>query len=387
MTLRDKVVRLLADNPQAFQTPSYVYDVDTALRNYRELKAALGTRLVVSLKANPCPELWNRCLHEFTDGIEVASLAELNLVVSGGGRRFVNSPAADQRFLRGAVAAGALPIVDNLAQLELLATLVRGPAAPPLLLRLNVAAVVFGSEQRATLDGDHFGMDFPTALEAIARAHRQGLSIQGVHLFGGSWSFTKKAHAILDAAKSWLLPRLAEALHGPVRFLNLGGGFSESWRASDFDFAAYREALATLPAGIDVAHESGRGIFASAGAFLTKVTYLKELSGRSYCICDGGIAQNFLLAQTERAIRHLKIPRVLPAATRAPLAVETLAVGSSCSKDDLIGRLPVGTPAAKPGDLLIFDDCGAYNSTYTAARFLSLPEAKEYILVKEAVTP
>ena len=35
------------------RTPCYVYEPEVAIARYRSLKARLGTRLIVSLKANP----------------------------------------------------------------------------------------------------------------------------------------------------------------------------------------------------------------------------------------------------------------------------------------------------------------------------------------------
>ena len=122
-------------------TPSYLFRPDKVLESHARLKAALGTGLVVSLKANPNLDLFIRTGHAFADGVEVASIKELDVVVGRlKGPKFVNNPSLDAEFIRAAKAAKATFIVDNPAQWDLLDAHGALEREPQLLLRLNAAA-------------------------------------------------------------------------------------------------------------------------------------------------------------------------------------------------------------------------------------------------------
>lgn len=364
------------------ETPCYLYSIGQVVANHADLRAALGTKLVVSLKANSNADVINRCHPAFTDGVEVASIAELNRVVGGaGGERFVNNPSYDKDLIRAALAVKATLLVDHPAHVDAIAACAAGRVpVQPLILRLNGSALAAAVPGFPLVRKDHFGMDFAGVAAAIERARAHGLQIRGLHLFNGSFTFAKTAFAAVGAFKI-IVARVEEMLGAPLSYLNVGGGFNDHWRQEGFDFAGYRAALATLPAHLTLAHESGRGVFASAGKFMTRVIYAKDLNGQRYYVCDGGLAHSFLLAGTEGTFRRYKTPSLFMAeGPREALAADALLVGSSCSKDDVIGRLPAGSPSPVPGDVLAFDNCGAYNSSYTPVRFLSLPEAREYVV-------
>ena len=99
---------------------------------------------------------------------------------------------------------------------------------------------------------------------------------------------------------------MEERLGHPLRWVSLGGGLEELWVNKGHDFEGYRQELAQLPAHIEKVHEFGRAIFASAGVFVTKVIAAKSIEGQRYVICDGGMAQAFLLAQTENTFRKYR---------------------------------------------------------------------------------
>lgn len=166
-----------------------------------------------------------------------------------------------------------------------------------------------------------------------------------------------------------------------ITLVNLGGGFDLNWESVDFNFEQYRELLGEFPSHIKITHESGRAIVASAGYFVTQVRYVKSIEGQQYGICDGGMAQNFLLAKTESTFKRFSQPLILrEGKVLEPVsnAEGCLLVGTSCNKEDVIGE--VKGAAIQPGDLAIFSNCGAYNASYTVAPFLSLPSAKSYLM-------
>ena len=365
---------------QQFDTPCYVFDPETVGRNYRRLKDALGTRLIVSIKANPDLSLLVRCIHEFVDGIEFASVAELSL---GMGRttapKYANNPSMDSRFLRGAIAAKATIIVDGLDHAAQILAAKGGRRLEPLVLRLNSASLLRGCGERQR-HADHFGMDLQTAIDVGNMLVRADCQIAGVHVFAGSFSFGDKHLKLLEVLPE-ALKALQKGLNCPLSFVNLGGGFDADWESSGVDFEEYRRQVRAQLGDYVVAHESGRAIFKQAGWFITRVAAMKKIDGTSYAVCDGGMSQNFLLCQTERFAKKLQAPALLPKgeASRRQSEAPIFIVGSSCSSNDVIGALPAGAMTPQVGDLLCFDGCGAYNNTYTPARFLSADPARVFL--------
>lgn len=380
----EKLQKFLREDPQQFDTPCYVYNIGTAARNYLDLRKQLGTGLILSVKANPNMDVHIHLSHIATDGYELASLAELNgQPKTMGAPLFINNPSMDRNLIRAGLGAKAHFIIDSIDQIRAILPLAEHRPVMPLLLRLNASVLKKFKPDAVQLRSDHFGLDWESVCEAIALIRQSAgkLTLGGLHLFSGSHTFLRSAWDIAAAAPD--IVRQVEALYGaPLTYLNLGGGFAHDWREHAFDFAAYREKLAALPRHLKLFHESGRGVFASSGAFLTRVVSTKRIDGKHYAVCDGGINQNFLLCQTENQLRRLRAPllhrRQDPASDGVKVPVHF--VGSSCNRDDVIGISidPIVPP--QPGDICIFDQCGAYNATYTVSRFLGLKEAATYVI-------
>ena len=374
MTDLSTLEALLQQPGQNVSTPCYVYSVSSVIENYQRLKKALGTKLVFSFKANSNLDLVVRCGHIFEDGIEIASLGELNSLASGDAPRYINNPSADKNFIRAAIASKATLIIDNLDQLELISEFVDKRPIQPVVLRLN-HCVINEFSGKKNIRPNHFGMDWETASKAIERINSLQLELKGFHLFSGSYNFNRWALETAQAALQ-VTAKMEKVYGKPISYVNLGGGFDNQWRTQSFDFEQYRALLTEFPDHITLAHESGRGIVGSAGYFLTKVRYLKSIDGQKYAVCDGGMAQNFLLAQTERPLKKYQSPIVLNRQTQT-VDKSTLLVGTSCNKDDVIGRCDA---VLQVGDILAFDQCGAYNASYTVSPFLTLPSAKTYLM-------
>ena len=373
-----QIVQMLEQNPAEISTPCYFYSISKLKQNFEALKAALGTQVILSVKANSNTDLLVRCTNFINDGFEVASIRELQTIVGGDRIRYVNNPSADKKFLRAAVSGKARLIIDNIAQLKIVAELAEKRAPAGIILRLNPVVLKQFNDSHPKVRPDQFGMDWDSVCIAIDMCKAKNLPLMGFHLFKGSYSFERSAMATLDSVKV-IIAEMEKRYGQPLSFANLGGGFGERWQEAEFDYTAYREKLAELPQHITLAHESGRGLMASIGHFAVRVRYVKQIENEYYAICDGGIAQNFLLAQTENTLRKLRTPTLWqPQPSDKKAACKF--VGSSCSKDDVIGKQSEDHVLPQPGDICIFDFCGAYNASYTLAPFLQLPAATTYIV-------
>ena len=374
----EQITKLLNENHRQIETPCYFYSVSRVAKNYKQLKTALGTELIYSMKANNDVDLLMRCSHHLSGGIEIASIGELNLVAGGNSEKYINNPSTDKKFLRAAVASRSTIIIDNLVQLKTLIEFIGKRPLKPILLRLNSCVLKQFNPDLPKIRPDQFGMDWDTVCQALDICQQNQIPLGGIHLFNGSYNFTKVAFETAKAALD-IVNEIQRRYTSPLTFLNLGGGFSDNWQESDFDFAAYRHLLTQFPDNITIAHETGRGLMASAGFFATQIRYLKNIEQELIAVCDGGINQNFLLAQTENSFRKLKTPKLWSQSPHEATSACTY-VGSSCSKDDVIGKQNDNHILPQVGDISIYSNCGAYNASYTLTPFLKLPAAKTYII-------
>ena len=355
-------------------TPAYVFDPAIVVARHAALKNALGTGVVVSVKANPNIDMYVRSAQTFTDGVELASLGELNLVVGRAAvPRYVTSPALDRKFMAAAIASRATILLDDIHQVALAEAAVGTEKGPTRFgLRINAASLDKGTRV------DHFGMTPADALDAARRLVAVGSPPVGMHVHSGSHSFSEQSIALAQQAACYF-EELDRVSGGKLEFLNLGGGFSEDWIEDD-TFTAYVDSIRKLNGRTNLLHEAGRAIYADCGAFMVSVISIKTLNETAYVVCDGGIAHAFLLAQTERFVKKLAQPRLVrrSAAPAASGVRIVKLVGNSCNRADVIGTLPAEQLPA-PGDLLIFDRCGAYH-TYSPIGFLNLQQAGRFII-------
>lgn len=363
---------------EGVQTPAFVYCAAAAQRRIRLLKEALGTKVIISFKASNQQDILARLEPEYFDGIEVASRGELHMNAGLHSRHFyVNTPALTEQLVRATLGAKARIILDTPSHLEMIARLRGARTVEPITLRLSNKLVAHFSADTPRLRDDQFGMDMEQVRQAIARAAELGIAIEGLHLYAGPHTFGKAALHVAEAMTA-IVQQVEQWLGHPLAVLNLGGGLEENWTERGHDFAGYRAAIAPLVERYEVIHEFGRAIFSDCGVFVTRVLQSKSVCGQRYAVCDGGMAQAFLLAQTENMMRKHRAPRLYGRpAEPLPDAQTTIITGSTCSRDDVIGIAPF---AVEAGDLLVFDNCGAYTRTYSMNNFLQLGEASNYVL-------
>lgn len=113
--------------------------------------------------------------------------------------------------------------------------------------------------------------------------------------------------------------------------------------------------------------ELGRSIAASCGSYYTHVVDSKCSRGQRYLITDGGMHQLVYYGQ-HMAMRQ-PILSVVGKEGRAAEAVWNIC-GAICSMNDLLAK-QVPLPAVEIGDVLRFENAGAYCMTEGSALFLS----------------
>lgn len=375
-------------------TPFFAYDRALLSERVSAVRATLPDRVQLSyaVKANPMPAVLQH-MSGLVDGFDVASGGELREALN------TTTPAEHVSFagpgkttaeLGQAVAAGVTVELESENELARVRDVGgRLGLRPRVALRVNPDFAVRGSAMQLGGGPQQFGIDaerVPAVLAAVADAD---LDFQGFHVFAGSQNLV--AESICEAQRSTvdLIVKLAAAAPGPVRYLNLGGGFGIPYTARDqpLDLAPVGANLAELMDGpissqlpsARVVIELGRYLVGEAGVYLTRVVDRKESRGKTYLVVDGGLHHQ--LAASGNFGQKIRRNYPVELASRSDCAsAETVdVVGCLCTPLDLLGD-GVVLPRAAIGDLVAVFCAGAYGLTASPTAFLGHPAPAEVLV-------
>ena len=387
------------DLAATYGTPLYLLDEATlrgAMRAYQAAFAATGLRFRVHYAAKA---LLNRALAQIVAqeglGLDVVSGAELLVAQRAGlppAHIHLHGNAKSRSELERALDWGiGAVVVDNLDELDQLATLSLGRAQPQgILLRIapNIAAHTHAHIATGSADAK-FGLPLDALDQAARRAMAApGLRLLGLHAHIGSQLFDladlQATVDVLCASAARL--RDAHGLH--VEELSPGGGLGVPYTAEQPtpDLTAYATTLAAalrqgcatyrldpLPT---LTVEPGRSIVARAGVALYRVVARKWHSGTThYLHVDGGMADNIRPALYGARYTALLANRIAAAAA-TPVTI----AGRYCESGDLLIR-DLSLPPAQPGDLIAMAVAGAY--TLSMASTYNMTPRPALILVGE----
>jgi diaminopimelate decarboxylase len=381
-------------------TPFYVVSRELLAQRVAALRAALPAtvKLHYAMKANPMPALV-QTMAGLVDGIDVASAGELQVALDAGAPpaeiSFAGPGKRDAELLQ-AVAAGVLVNVESMRELPVLARAAQALGLPArVAVRVNPDFELKGSGMKMGGGPKQFGVDVevvPEMLAWIGRESASGLDFEGFHLFAGSQNL--RAESICDAQrKSYELAlRLAQSAPGPVRFLNLGGGFGIPYFPGEqpLDLApvganlqsiVQRAAVEMPQAGIVI--ELGRYLVGEAGLYVTRIVDRKISRGQVYLVTDGGLNHHLSASgnfgQVVRKNYPVTIVPGTPGAALATAREQASVVGPLCTPLDLLAdRMEL--PQAQIGDLAVVFQSGAYGASASPQSFLGHPHCREVLV-------
>ncbi|WP_410643391.1 pyridoxal-dependent decarboxylase, exosortase A system-associated [Amycolatopsis sp. lyj-346] len=374
-------------------TPFFAYDRSLVTARVERVRAALpgDVELSYAVKANPMPALLHH-LGGLVDGLDVASAGELRQALDTTvppERISFAGPGKTAAELARAVAAGVTVELESTTEL----TRVREAGdrlglTPRVALRVNPDFAVRGSGMRLGGGPQQFGIDAERVPAVLAEVGAAGLDFQGFHVFAGSQNLRAESLCEAQRATVDLVLQLAEAAPGPVRSVNLGGGFGIPYTARDtaLDLDEVGENLAKLldvslrPALPEarVVIELGRYLVGEAGVYLTRVVDRKVSRGTTFLVVDGGLHHQLAASGNfGQAIRR-NYPLALASAPGGPEETVTV-VGCLCTPLDLLGDR-VSLPGAAIGDLIAIFQAGAYGLTASPTAFLGHPAPPEVLV-------
>ena len=233
-----------------------------------------------------------------------------------------------------------------------------------------------------------FGIDAERVPEALAEIGRRGLAFEGFHIFSGSQNLRPEAICEAQNKTLALAERLAAHAPGPVKVLNLGGGFGIPYFKGDapLDLAPIGENLrrivdrakASLP-DAELVVELGRYLVGEAGLFVCRVLDRKESRGEVFLVTDGGLHHHLAASGNFGQVIRKNYPVVIGNhVSKAPREIASV-VGPLCTPLDLLAeRAELGQ--AREGDLVVVLQSGAYGFTASPHLFLGHPPPLEVLV-------
>lgn len=375
-------------------TPFFAYDRRLLTERIGELRSTLppGLDLSYAVKANPMPAVVQH-LSGLVDSFDVASALEMRTALdtpTPPERISFAGPGKTETELARAVAAGVTIELESATEAaRVIAIGDQTSVRPRVAIRVNPDFEVRGSGMRMGGGPQPFGVDSEKVPDLVADLESAGVEFLGFHVFAGSQNLSSEI--LVDAQRKTvdLLLGLADSVTGPVRYLNLGGGFGIPYfdRDTPLDLqpigANLSELMETsirprMPEA-RVVIELGRYIVGECGVYVTRVVDRKESRGKVYLVTDGGLHHQLAASGNFGQVIRRNYPIAVANRIDDSPGDSFSVVGCLCTPLDVLGD-QVELPDADIGDLIAVFQAGAYGLTASPTGFLSHPVPPEILV-------
>lgn len=364
---------MMFDNiPVNEKSAFYIFDTDTLIKRVEFLKKSLpdNVALCYAVKANPfiAGELADKA-----ERFEVCSSGECEIcdncgipfdktVISG----VYKTPSVMERLI--AETEGRIYTSESISQFKLFVGLSRKYNKKlKMLLRLT--------------NDSQFGMNAEEIEEIIKnRSDCENIDFIGIQFFSGTQKTSlKKLKRELEMLEGLLLT-LDEKYGYNAEELEYGAGFPVSYFADDeFDerefLKGFCEILNSTVSKRKIVIELGRSIAACCGKYYTHIVDIKSNKGQNYLITDGGM--NHIVYYGQHMAMRRPTVSVAGRENNDPVCRWNIC-GALCSMNDIIAK-QIPLPPVETGDILCFENAGAYCMTEGISLFLSREIPAVYI--------
>lgn len=346
---------------QSVGTPTYVYDANVTIEQYKKLHRAfnpLDVKLHYALKALNNVNIL-RLLKQEGAGLDAVSIEEIHLGLRAGfeASKIMYTPnCVSFSEIQEAVELGVYINLDNLSMLEKFGSTYG--SSVPICIRLNPHIMAGGN---ANISVGHIDSKFGISIHQLRHICRivehYNMSVIGLHMHTGSDIidpdvFIRGAELLYDAAE--LFPDL--------QFLDFGSGFKVSYKESDLVTEievigkriaeSFQEFCRKNNRDLELWFEPGKFIVSEAGKLLVTTNVVKQTTSTVFVGVNSG--QNHLLRPMFYNAHH-EIENISnPEGEKKLYSV----VGYICESDTLgHDRL---LNEVREGDLLTISNAGAY---------------------------
>jgi len=375
------------------RTPFYAYERRHISERIALLRAALpgALQLHYAMKANPMAALV-QMMAGLVDGIDVASGGELAaaLDTTMSPRRIsFAGPGKSQAELGCAVAAGVLINLESEAEMERVAIIGEQLGLTPrVAVRVNPDFELKYSGMKMGGGARQFGVDEQRVPAMLRRLGQLGLDFVGFHIFSGSQNLSADAISLAQAQSLQLALRLAGDAPGPLRLLNIGGGFGVPYFPGEraLDVAAIGDRLAGVlhelqraAPGAKLVLELGRYLVAEAGLYVCRIIERKVSRGQVFLIVDGGLHHHLAASGNFGQVIRKNYPVIIGNKVQGDAREKVSVVGPLCTPLDLLAD-QMDLAKADVGDLVVVLQSGAYGLTASPTAFLGHPAPLEVLV-------
>ena len=369
-------------------TPLWVYDAATVRERIAQLRPFDVIRY--AQKANSNLQLL-RLMRAEGVKVDAVSLGEIERALAAGyppADIVFTADLFDRATLERVV---ALRITVNTGSVDMLEQLGQRSPGHPVWLRIN-PGFGHGHSNKTNTGGEHskhgiWHADLPLALAAIAR---HGLQLVGLHMHIGSGVDYGHLKEVCSA-----MVDLAAQVPNRLQAVSAGGGLSIPYRAGEprIDTAHYfslwdaarRQIASARGHDVELEIEPGRFLVAEAGVLLAEVRAVKTMGRNRFVLVDAGF--NELMRPSMYGSHHGI--QVLPADGTPRSVKPTVVAGPLCESGDVFTQGEGGVvltrdlPEAQVGDLLVFEDAGAYGASMSS-NYNTRPLAAEVLVDGDA---
>ena len=375
------------------QTPFYAYDRRVLDERAAFLRRALPSAITLhyAVKANPMPAVVQH-MAGLVDGLDVASLGELKVALDAGmdpAKISFAGPGKRPAELAAALAASITINLESAGELETIARLGREQGRKPrVAVRVNPDFELKASGMKMGGGPKPFGVDAEQTPALLRRIGALGLDFQGFHIFTGSQNL--RAAALVEAHDRTfeLALRLRDDAPGPVRLLNIGGGFGIPYFPGDAPLdlqpiaANLERWLPMVKERLPEAHvvlELGRYLVGEAGIYVAEVVDRKVSRGHTFLITNGGLHHHLAASGNFGQVIRKNYPVVVGNRVVGTEREVVTVVGPLCTPLDILAER-MELAKAGVGDLIVVFQSGAYGLTASPTAFLSHPVCAEVVV-------
>ena len=374
-------------------TPFFAYDRHAITERVQSLRTRLppGVELHYAVKANPMPDVLKH-LADIVDGMDVASLRELQLALqSGADPKHISfaGPGKKKSELLAAIENNITLNVESTGELDRISQLGNKLGIRPLVaIRVNPDFELKSSGMKMGGGSKPFGIDAEQVPQVLRQIQELDVYFRGFHVFSGSQNL--KADNLIEAHNACfqLATELMDTTSMSIEMLNIGGGFGIPYFPGEqpLDVSPVIENLSRLVdrwakgfPQCSVVLELGRYLVGEAGVYVCKVIERKTSRGTTYLVTDGGLHHHLAASGNLGQLIRKNYPVITPAQVYGGRRETVNVVGPLCTPLDILAeRVELGE--SFPGDLIAVLQSGAYAYTASPIHFLSHPEAKEVMV-------
>lgn len=375
---------LYALKKEDYPDSAYVYDLKAVEQNCSNVQKVFGKfNVLYSMKANPNISIL-QTIKRMGIGIDAASKEEVDIAYKCGfiaRQIFYSSPGKSEKDITESMDK-CIIIADSIGEVERICKISKERKIELNIgVRINIENTDIKDNAFEVMSGipTKFGICLEELIKVREICSTSMVNIVGIHIYFGSQILSENVIKqnfcrILECARDVL--KMLD-----LKFVNIGGGFGIPYKRNDepldlvkiIDNRISEEVDELSHKGIICNLELGRYLVANAGVFVSRVNDIKDDGYTKYIVLSAGMNAFF------RPIFTGEFHMLRKLGSAGDEREKVTIVGNLCTpldqyyKDYLIERLEVG-------DIVIFENAGAYGYSMSMLKFCSHNEPSEIII-------